>query len=87
MQANVVGSGVGYGCMVKLPSCPQDLNCCRQSAEEGRCLGNPTLSHPTPTHPPLHPDCFRPPQLLLPCLVQLRDDLLCFLVSTGLAGG
>ena len=34
---------------------------------------------PSPQHPPLHPDGFRPPQLLLPGLVELSDDLFCLL--------
>lgn len=95
--------------MASQSNCPAapGLNCCRQSAGEGRCLGIPIPYHPTPPHPtpphsipshpipsrttpphpPLHPDRFCPPQLLLPRLIQLRDDLLCFLASVALAGG
>lgn len=84
VQANVVDTGVlRYSWTVKLPGVPR--------GEEGRCLRtpipcHPLESHPSPTHPPFHPDCFCPTQLLLPCLIQLCNDLLGFLASTELSG-
>lgn len=46
-----------------------------------RELSTGPLPAPSPHRPPLHPYGFRPPQLLLPGLVELSDDLLRLLGS------
>lgn len=66
-------------------SVPWQTGCAALSAPaSGLLLQGPVArSQPGdgPAHSPFHADGFRPPQLLLPGLIELSNDLLCFLQS------